>query len=201
VPDAIKEFVLGFGMSNADTVVDIAPLLFRNRKIIEKSAKHLYYVPAPVDITIDSDKTFKANIKIHPYQDTGTRDYEVSKKIYISGEDAANLKGNEVINLKELFSVKIKKEDDSLIGKIVDENGDTHLQWVSEDNFIKCSVLVSGEVVDEEGNFLKDSLRINEGYIESYASKLKEQETVQLERFGFCILDDKKNMQFIFISK
>ena len=47
----------------------------------------------------------------------------------------------------------------------------------------------------------RTALRTNSGYIESYATKLKEREIVQLERFGFCILDDKKRMQFIFISK
>jgi glutamyl-tRNA synthetase len=199
-PEAIREFVLGFGMSNADTVVDIAPLLFHNRKIIEKKAKHLYYVPAPVDIELDLEKPFKTSIKLHPSENLGTRDYTVTKKIYISGEDAADIKDKEVISLKDLFNLKIKK-DDPLTGKVVSTKSEKRLQWVSDGNFIKCNILVPGEIVDEEGNFKKDSLRVNEGYIESYATNLKEKEIVQLERFGFCILDDKKKAQFILISK
>ena len=37
--------------------------------------------------------------------------------------------------------------------------------------------------------------------IDNYASKLKEGDVVQFERFGFCILNDKKRMSFIFLSK
>ena len=68
-------------------------------------------------------------------------------------------------------------------------------------NYLKCRVLVPSNPLDDKGNFNKDSLRVNEGYVESYASQLKEREIVQFERFGFCTFDDKKAMQFIFISK
>jgi hypothetical protein len=72
---------------------------------------------------------------------------------------------------------------------------------VCDGNYLNCSILVPGDPLDENGNFRKDSLRTNNGYIESYAGELKEREIVQLERFGFCILDSKKEMRFIFISK
>ena len=70
-PEAIKEFVLGFGMSNADTVVDISMLLSRNKEIIEKSAEHLYYVPAPVDLKVNEMKPTTVEIKLHPTADLG----------------------------------------------------------------------------------------------------------------------------------
>ena len=120
---------------------------------------------------------------------------------YISGEDAASLEDNNVIKLKELFTLKLKKVDDSWTGDIVKTESEKKLQWVCDGNYLKCSILVPSDVVDEEEKFKKGSLRTNEGYIESYAANLKEKEIVQLERFGFCILDDKKAMQFIFISK
>jgi len=200
-PEAIKEFVLDFGMSNADSVVDISPLFTHNRRIIDNTAKRLYYVPGPVDVELNSDEKFTVKMKLNPSADAGIREYDIAGKIYISGEDASGLKDNDVINLKDLFSLEIKKGEDSLIGTIVEKKGDKRLQWVSEGNFIKGSILVPGDLVDEEGNFIKGSLRTNEGYIESYASNLKERDIVLLERFGFCILDNRKSMQFIFISK
>jgi len=200
-PEAIKEFVLDFGMSNADSVVDISPLFTHNRRIIDNTAKRLYYVPGPVDVELNSDEKFTVKMKLNPSADAGIREYDIAGKIYISGEDASGLKDNDVINLKDLFSLEIKKGEDSLVGTIVEKKGDKRLQWVSEGNFIKGSILVPGDLVDEEGNFIKGSLRTNEGYIESYASNLKERDIVLLERFGFCILDNRKSMQFIFISK
>jgi hypothetical protein len=37
--------------------------------------------------------------------------------------------------------------------------------------------------------------------VESYADRLKERDMVQFERFGYCILDDKKESRFILTSK
>ncbi len=199
-PGAIREFVLSFGMSKVESVVSMQPLLAYNKKIIDKSAKRLYYVPGPVDIEIPNE-TLNASIRLHPSENMGSREYSVTKRIYISGDDASGLKDNEIINLKELVNLQVKKGKDSLIGKVVKTKSDKRFQWVSEGNYTKCSILVPGEVIDEKGNFRKDSLQVNEGYIENHATTLKKGEIVQLERFGFCILDDKKNMQFIFISK
>lgn len=200
-PEAIREFVLSFGMTLVDSVVDIAPLLSDNKKIIDNSAKRIYYVPAPIDLEVKNLKPTNVEMKLHPSKEMGSRKYAVNNKFYISGDDASALQDNDVIKLKELFSLKVKKEDDSWTGEIVDSDSEKRFQWVCDGNYIKCRVLVPGDVVDESGNFRAESLRVNQGYIESYAANLNEREIVQLERFGFCVLDDKKNMQFIFISK
>ena len=75
------------------------------------------------------------------------------------------------------------------------------IQWVAEKDFVKCSVLIPEEMLDEEGRIRKDSLKTAVGYAESYAKNLKERDIVQFERFGYCTLDDKEKVRFIFISK
>ncbi len=199
-PEAIKEFVLSFGMSKVDSIVDIGPMFSYNKKLVDESAKRLYYVPAPVDVALELEAPFTATIPLHPSKDLGSREYTVTKKVYISGGDASELKDNDVINLKGLFNLQVKNGEDSLVGKVVDTRTSKRFQWVSDGNYTKCKILVPGAVVDEKGNFKRDSLQVNEGYIESYATNLKEREIVQLERFGFCVLDDKSEMKFIFIS-
>lgn len=199
--EAIREFVLSFGMSNVESVVDMAPLLADNKRLIDNDAKRLYYVPAPVDLEVRNLEPRTVELKLHPSKDLGSRKYSVNNNFYISGADASGLKDDDVIKLKELFGLKVTKVDDAWAGDIVNSESDRRFQWVCDGNYVKCTVLVPGEVVDQEGNFRKDSLRVNEGYIETYATNLQEREIVQLERFGFCILDDKASMQFIFISK
>jgi glutamyl-tRNA synthetase len=199
--EAIREFVLSFGMSNIESVVTLAPLFAYNKRLIDDDAKRLYYVPAPVDVEVKNLQPTDVEIKLHPSKDLGSRRYTVKNNLYISGEDASGLKDNDVIRLKELFNISMKKIDDAWSGEIVKSETDKRFQWVCDGNYLKCTILVPGDVIDEEGRFKKDSLRKNEGYIEVYASSLKEHEIVQLERFGFCILDDKNSMQFIFISK
>ncbi len=200
-PEAIRRFVLSFGMSKMDSVVGMDLLLAENKKIIDPTAKRLYYVPAPVDINIGNFSARKVELKLHPTANLGEREYTVNNNFYISGDDAATLKEGDVIKLKDLVGLKVRMVDDSWTGEQSDEETGRKFQWVCDGNYINCSVLVPGDPLDDEGNFRKDSLRTNNGYIESYAKELEEREVVQLERFGFCILDSKREMRFIFISK
>jgi glutamyl-tRNA synthetase len=202
-PDAIRKFALSFGMSKTDGTVTMEPLLAENKRIIDKSAKRLYYVPAPVDIIIKDFDSKRIELGLHPSdEDMGSRQYLVGNKFYISGEDAAEIKDNDIITLKNLFTIKVRKEKDSLVGEIVENKQKGKIvQWVSEDNYVKCKILVPGDVFDDNGDFRRDSLRVNQGYVENFVTELADSEIVQFERFGFCILDNREEMRFIFISK
>ncbi len=201
LPEAIRGFVLSSGMSKMDSVVGMDPLLAENKRLIDPTAKRLYYVPAPIDINIENFSARNVELKLHPTANLGKRQYTADNAFYISGEDAATLKDGDIIKLKELETLSVKHVDDSWIGTPTDAETAKRFQWVCDGNYINCSIMVPGEPLDDEGNFRKDSLRINNGYIESYAKELRNGEIVQLERFGFCILDDKQEMRFIFISK
>jgi glutamyl-tRNA synthetase len=201
LPEAIRKFVLSVGMTQVESSVELTPLLTENKRLVDSKSKRLYYVPAPVDLEVQDFEGKKVKLNLHPAENLGYREYEVKNNFYISGEDATSLKDNDVIRLKELFSVKVNKGEDNWIGSIVDAETDKRVQWVCDGNFVKCSILVPEAPLDDEGNFRKGSLPVNEGYAESYVTTLKEGEIIQFERFGFCILDDKKIMQFILISK
>jgi len=200
-PEAIREFVLNFGMSKADNAIDPSFLFNYNKKIIVPQSKRLFYVPGPIDLEIKNLKLTSIDLKLHPSKDMGTRKYEVSNNFYVSGKDAATFKNGDIVRLKEFMSLKVRKEDDSWIGEETKAETDKVLQWVCDGMKMKCSVLIPGELVDGEDNFKIGSMDVNYGYVESYANSLKEREIVQFERFGFCILDNKKEMKFIFISK
>ena len=184
-PEAIRNFVMHLGMTKTDSTVPFDMLLAENRRIIDTYAKHLFFVPDPVEVTAHGAEN-PVRLKLHPSMDIWYREYKVGDKFYVPKEDSG-------------FKLVLKDSGASVPGtkgakeKIV--------QWVADRNYIKCSVLVPGDLVDKYGKFNPDSLNVVEGYVESYAEKLKEHEIVQFERFGYCILDDKKKMQFIFISK
>jgi glutamyl-tRNA synthetase len=198
---AIKKFVLSVGMTKVESSVGLAPLLSENKKLIDQKSRRLYYVPAPVDLQVNNFENKTVRLNFHPTEKLGYREYTARNKFYISGEDATSLKENEIIKLKELFSVRVNRGEDYWMGSIVDAETEKRVQWVCDGNFVKCSVLVPGAPLDDEGNFKKGSLQVNEGYVESCAAGLNEREIVQFERFGFCVLDNKEKMQFILISK
>jgi glutamyl-tRNA synthetase len=199
-PDAIRNFVLRLGMTKTDSTVPLEMLLAENKRIIDPLAKHLYFVPDPVKLVVRGAGSSKAKMKLHPSNDYGYREYDVKETFYISAEDASDLEEGALLRLKDFMDIKLLKVGKTIEAERSQDPGGKILQWVSEGNFVECTVLVPLPIVDDEDNFNTASLKSVHGYVESYAEKLKEHETVQFERFGYCILDDKKT-QFIFISK
>jgi glutamyl-tRNA synthetase len=203
-PAAIRDFVLRFGMSiTSAVVVDVNMLLAENKKLIDPIAKHLFFVKDPVKIVVRGAQKTSAKLRLHPSKDFGFREYATAGTFYISGDDAAALVKGEVVALKDLLTVKILSKSKMQVTAEVasSEKRDKIIQWVSDGNYAECSVLVPEALIDEEGDVRKDSLKIEKGYVEDYATELMEHEIVQFERFGYCVLDSKKNMQFILTSK
>lgn len=202
-PEAIRAFVLRFGLSRSESVVPIDMLFAENRKIIDPMAKHLFFVKDPIKIIVGDSVDITVKLKLHPSKEMGVREYTTNSEFYISEEDADMVADGETIRLKDLMDVKILDRGDyqmtatrntiSKEGKIV--------QWVSDRNYIPCTVLVPKELFDEKGEYMEDSLETVRGFVENYAKNLKEHDIVQFERFGYCILDNEERMEFIFISK
>ncbi len=203
VPEAIKNFVLKVGITKTDSTVPLEMLLAENKKIINKFAWHLFFVDNPVQLKINEMKKKNVSMGLLPGSKFGNREYTTDGSLLISVKDAKMLKNGENIRLKDFTDVKIASSGRNLIIANEEKAGlnSKILHWVSEKNSVKCRILVPGHLLDEHGNVNHNSLQIVEGYAEAYVNKLEEQEIVQFERFGYCILDDKKKMQFIFISK
>ena len=200
-PAAIKEFVLRFGMSRVDSTVDISMLLDENKKLIDPEAKRLYYVENPVKLQVEGAKPQKVELKLHPTANLGSRSYDVTDSFYISGSDAKASPVGGAIKLKGLYSVKVTKSEPAQItGSPIDGESELKAQWVT-DKHMECEVLMPKPPLKEDGEFDMESLQVSRGYIEDYAFNLKNGDVVQLERFGFCILDDKVKMSFILLSK
>ncbi len=193
MPDAIRNFVLRAGFSKTDALVPIDMLLAENKKFIDPIAKHLYFVPDPVEVTAEGAKS-PIKLRLNPTADLGYREYKVGTKFYVPKEDLDMIKKGSALKLKDLGAEPFGKDGKRGVDERI-------VQWVSEENKVECSVLVPGDLVDDDEKPLKGSMKVVKGYVESYAKQLKEHDIVQFERFGYCILDDKKKNQFIFISK
>ncbi len=200
MPEAIRRFVLGFGMSMVESSTDISKLLAYNKSIIDPISKRLYYVENPERLNVPMEP-MEIMLRMHPSKDFGARMYDVDGRLFISGPDAHSINGEEVIGLKGLFNVMAHRADGMITGARTKEESARNMQWVTEKDSMRCRILIPGDVVGSEGNFLDSSMTMSEGLIESYASSLRDGEIVQLERFGFCIMDDKYEMRFIFISR
>ncbi len=201
-PAAIREFVMRFGMSRSESHVDISMLMDENKKLIDADAKRLYFVESPVKVTVEDATRQKIEIKLHPTANMGSRSYTVDGTFYVSKQDADTLQMGMVFKPKGLYGVRVTKyESGTIVGTKIEEDSKLKVQWVNEKNRTDCEILVPKPPLKEDGEFDTASLVTVKGYAEDYALKLKEGEIIQFERFGFCILDDKKRMSFIFMSK
>ncbi|MCL4373448.1 MAG: glutamate--tRNA ligase [Candidatus Marsarchaeota archaeon] len=201
-PEAIRKFVLRFGMSMVDSVVSMDMLLSENKSIIDPMAKRLFYVEDPVKLVISNAKSTEVDLRMHPTVDMGSRHYTVNSTFYISRRDS-ELSNGEVIRLKDLYNIKVTGHEGGIITAEKIEGGlpAKKLQWVSEGNFVKCRITIPGSPLNDDGSFNENSIQHSTGYIESHAAALSNGNIVQLERYGYCIADNIKNMEFIFISK
>lgn len=207
-PEAIKEFVMRFGMSRTDSSVPMDMLLAENKKIIDKFSKHLYFVDNPVEMIIKDLGIDRAILPLHPQKELGVREYSIGDSLFISGADAASLKEGEMVRLKGLADIKITKtgsgisaEKAVISARAADGQHYKIIQWVSAAARVECSVEMPMRMLDDLGNFNHKSLVTISGYAEGYADRLEHGEIVQFERFGYCILDNNTEKKFIFISK
>ncbi|MGC8495946.1 MAG: glutamate--tRNA ligase [Candidatus Micrarchaeia archaeon] len=203
-PQAIREFVLRFGMSKVDSKVSLSMLLDENRGIIDPIAKRLFYVEEPVKVVVKDAVPQSISLKMHPTSNLGTRNYNIGNTFYISKSDA-NMKEGEIVRLKDLYDIRIESADGNGIVATMSKSQDSQqvrkIQWVADGSNERCTILIPGDPLNDNGTFNPDSLTESKGLIESAISSMPKGTILQLERFGYAIIDDPESKRLIFISK
>ena len=170
--------------------------------MIDRFAKHLFFVEDPVKMVVKGMAQREVRLRLHPSHDYGFREYLTGDGFYISAGDARQLRRGGAVRLKDLADVKITGLGGTVSAEpAADGTKGGIIQWVSDGNLTKCSITIPGELLGSDGGLNPDGLRVVNGYVESAALSLREHEIVQFERFGYCILDSKKENSFIFTSK
>jgi len=183
-PEAIRNFVVGMGLSLADVSVPVEILHAENRKLIDERSDRYFCVINPVVISVKKAKVKSTKALLHPdFPKRGTRKIPVNvNKIYVERNDFENFHDNEV-GLMNLFSVRLKKNAEMTSKDVKYEIQKIH--WVSEPNIKTRIVMTDG----------KELCALAEPFIK----KLKKGNIVQFPRIGFARLD--KRMTFYFAHK
>ncbi|MFH0738143.1 MAG: glutamate--tRNA ligase [Candidatus Micrarchaeota archaeon] len=200
-PEAIRSFVLSFGISKVESEPDWEALLSENRKVLDPISKHFFFVPDPVELKVHGLEHQEIELKSHPKSDLGMRAIAVSGTVTIPKADAKGIKEGEVFRLKDLCNVKLlKSEKGKMTGQLIPEGepAQRKIQWVGTDR-LACEILVPKDLLDEKGEFNKKSLEKIDGFCEAGCANLEIGTIVQFERFGFCRLDKKENGRYVFI--
>jgi glutamyl-tRNA synthetase len=200
LPEAIKNFVLSFGLSKVESEPTWDALLSENRKLVDGIAERYFFVKEPVKLKVAEIRRQDVRMPKHPSQDLGERILRVDGNYLIPRQDVEEMWAGETIALKQHAFVKIVKKGKELEGKKVEleEVPKKIVQWVPEKDGMKATVLVPGDLFVNE-KFNPESLREEKGVCERNCAQLKEGQVIQFERYGFVALDKKKKNSLEFV--
>lgn len=203
-PEAIKDFVLRVGYSESSHEYNWDLLLTLNRRLIDDSAKRMFFVSEPARLEIEDAENIEANIKNHPSANMGYRTIKTDGHFLIDRRDFENINAGDRVRLKDLYSVRMDaKSDDTLFGifESIKMIGDERIiHWVTDKN-VDATVTMIGTLLKEDDTFNEESIKVINGKAEHSIELLQKGDIIQFERFGFCILDDKEKKSFLFISR
>jgi len=173
-PEAIKNFIIAFGITQHESKVSLDKIYSENRKLIDHKAERYMFVTDPIEVILDKLPMKSVKAPLFP----GKRKYRtipVTKKIFVDKIDFIANREKEVrlmhlcninLNTKSKFTGKTNKD----IPKI---------HWVSGKHVKVKIVLENGKTI--------------EGLAEPSVAKVKPGQMVQFERLFFARCD-KKNL-------
>ncbi len=202
-PKVFLEIVKRIGATKSATSIDWSLIFSINRKFIEPTSKHLFFVQDPIKVNISNVSDQEVEISYHPkIVSLGKRKVNVKNIIYLSGDDRGLLKKGKILRLKDLFNIKIT-EKTSQNEYLAEFHGHEllsdvpRIQWVSE--YIPVEI-IKPEMLYLNNRIDKNSLKKIQGYGEINLNKLEVGEIIQLERFGYVKvnhINEKIKMNYV----
>ncbi len=185
-PLALKESLLDLGMSLSGITFSVNWLYAKNKAIIDEISNRYFYVESPKEVMLEGIpfQNYEAKPLLLPSNPSkGSRTISIdvvhnTASVFISTQDFSNINNNEIIRLKDLFNIQIKKIDK----EGVTINAEFHSQelnrehkiihWVPKKSNVSVSILKpDGSMSNGKGEINLNSIPMNK--------------PVQFERYGF----------------
>lgn len=181
LPEAVRKFVLSFGLTQTEITVPVENLYMENRKLIDKKSNRYFFIWNPKKIKIKDAPKVVAKVPMHPdFKGRGRRSIKTNGEFYICDE----LNPKKYYRFMHLFNFKDKE--------FASMNYDPKMKLIMIHWLPVSKDLVNVEVLLENGKGVK-------GLGESALKKLKIGDVVQFERFSFVKLEKKSKDKLNFI--
>jgi glutamyl-tRNA synthetase len=191
-PNAIKKMIVDVGPKTSDVTLSWENLYAYNRKILDPVADRYFFVHNPLELTVKRiPRTFVAKLHLHPdHSERGYRQYTVkpegegrSVSFWVSKSDVQT-KIEKPLRLMDLFNVEVERvhvysAEATFLSESYEEAKNAKAQlihWVPVGSDMPCQVIMPDATVAE-------------GIAESFCRRLKANDVVQFERFGFVRID------------
>ncbi|MEF8873303.1 MAG: glutamate--tRNA ligase [Candidatus Thermoplasmatota archaeon] len=175
-PEALREFILDFGLSSTDIEVPASKLYAKNREVVDPEANRYFFVPDPVKIELVGEIDIeKAKVSRHPsHKDRGYRELETGDTVFIPRKELEDHQGEE-IRLKNFCNIMLEGKKGKITGF---ENKDIlKIQWLC-DGF---------DVEVERPDATKEK-----GLGEKNLEETEKGDIIQFERYGFVKVERRE---------
>lgn len=196
-PEAVKKMMLDVGPKTSDVILSWENLYAYNRKILDPTAERYFFVQDPIELTVKQvPRPFATKLNLHPdHPERGFRHYivnpyEEDKRVtlWVSRKDVDQSKVDTMLRLMELFNVKIEETNvysarSVFVSESYEEARKVKAQlihWVLVGKDMPCQVIMPDATVAE-------------GVAEDACKRLKRDDIIQFERFGFVRIDEIRN--------
>ncbi len=190
-PETFSDLAIEVGLSTTPTNINWEVISAFNRKYLDASSKRYFFVENPRRITIDKAPDKEVSLKLHPSEEKRERKFSVNGEFLISEKDyyeLKKLKGNELVRLMDCLNFTASGERFVYDSDKVEEyrkRGKKIIHWLPAKGNAEAEILMPDATTAK-------------GLAEGNTSKIKEGEIVQFARFGFCRLENREKMQFIY---
>ena len=191
-PEAVKKMIIDVGPKTADVTLSWENLYAYNRKILDPESARYFFVSEPTKLKVTSvPKVFTAKLPLHPDKpEMGIREYNVTPEgetavFWVEKRDVDVAESGKMLRFMELFNVRIESLKNGLVEAVfvTEAYEDARkvkaklIHWIPEGAEFPCRVVMP-------------DASVKEGVAESACKKLKPDDVIQFERFGFVRVDE-----------
>jgi glutamyl-tRNA synthetase len=191
LPETIKSLIIEVGPKTVDVTLSWDNLYAINRKLIDPMANRYFFVRDPRKIVVKHvSRAVTVKARLHPeHPERGFRVFKIKPKdgeaaFWISSQDANLLKEGSIVRFMGVFNIKVENVQKGVIeaGFHSKSHGEAKdlgaplIHWVPAETGIPC------EVVMPDASTAR-------GIAEDNCRRLKPDDLVQFERFGFVRID------------
>ena len=191
--EAIKKMIIDVGIKPHDVTLSWENLYSYNRKILDTTSNRYFFVAEPIELKVTQvpKRGFPVSLPLQPDKPELHRKYLINSEensqlsFWIPKKDVEVMEPEKVFRLMELFNIKIEgKTNNSVTGKFTRESYEDVrkikvqlIQWIPKFTEFPTQVVMP-------------DASVTEGFAEDNCKKLKPDDIIQFERFGFVRINE-----------
>src|SRR3989338_6464597 len=184
-PEAFQKFAVEMGISLADKSVEMHEFFKTinafNKEIVDPVSKRYFFIQDPVEVKILNAPQKHVTLDLHPEHKKGGRVFETHESFYLAQEDVDQFSDGELNRLMDCMNFSKKGKMYEFVSEDYESykaGGKKIIHWLPKNH---PHTVVEVRMPDNT---------IVKGLGEQTIGELEVGAIVQLERFGFCRLDE-----------